>query len=204
MVVDCGGGTVDLTTRELLDDELNEVTERTGDDCGSYNVDRAFIEFLGDKVGKSAMKLYEENHYAYLQNIVQEFCTHVKIPFTGKPEDFEYFDLNLDILEYEPLKKYIKGEEEEKLKKDEWIIEVKLDDVKKMFDPVIERIFKLIRGQLEQLKKLEKKISIMLLVGGFGESKYLQNRIRQEFSEEEVPNISVPKQPILSIMKGGK
>ena len=43
----------------------------------------------------------------------------------------------------------------------------------------------------------------MLLVGGFSESEYLQDRIKKEFSDE-VPNISVPKNPISSIMKGGK
>ena len=77
---------------------------------------------------------------------------------------------------------------------------LKFDDVKKMFDPIIERILELIRGQLKQS---EKKCSVMLLVGGFSESKYLQARIRQEFSEV-VPNISVPTRPIISIMKGGK
>jgi len=46
MVVDCGGGTVDLTTRQLLDcDKLSEITERTGDSCGSSFVDQEFIKF---------------------------------------------------------------------------------------------------------------------------------------------------------------
>ncbi|CAB4491812.1 unnamed protein product [Rhizophagus irregularis] len=36
MIVDCGGGTVDLTTRKLLNrKQLGEVTERTGDYCGN-------------------------------------------------------------------------------------------------------------------------------------------------------------------------
>src|SRR6266513_1902855 len=101
MVVDCGGGTVDLTTRELLDDDkLSEITERTGDYCGSCYVDQ----------------------------------------------------------------EYIKQEMRDKLVEAEWIIEIKFDDVKKMFDHVIERILKLIKGQLEQS---EKECSVMLLVGGF-------------------------------------
>ncbi|CAI2191529.1 18488_t:CDS:2, partial [Funneliformis geosporum] len=197
MMVDCGGGTVDLTTR---DDELNEITVRTGDDCGSYKIDQAFIELLGHKVGKTAMDLFEKNYNSYLQYMVQEFCRKAKLRFTENPEDFPTFELDLE--EYEPLIKYIKGEEEEKLKKDDWLIEIEYDDVKKMVDPVVNEIFKLIRGQLEQLKRLEKKISILLLVGGFGESKYLQNRIKQEFSKEEVPKFFVDKQPIVSIMKG--
>ncbi|CAB4473679.1 unnamed protein product [Rhizophagus irregularis] len=47
MVVDCGGGTVDLTTRKLLqDNKLSEITERTGDFCGGSYVDREFLKFL--------------------------------------------------------------------------------------------------------------------------------------------------------------
>ena len=42
----------------------------------------------------------------------------------------------------------------------------------------------------------------MFLVGGFSESKYLQKRIREEFSEV-VKNISVPPQPMAAIVRGG-
>ncbi|PKK66996.1 hypothetical protein RhiirC2_752500 [Rhizophagus irregularis] len=181
MVVDCGGGTVDLTTRELLnDDKLSEITVRAGDNCGSCYVDQAFIDFLGSKIGKSAIDTLKENHYVNLQYIVQEFCTTTKIFFTGQEEEFQTYYLNLD--EYEPIKEYIIGEELEKLIADEWMIEAKFDDVKKMFDPVIERIFTLIRGQLEQLKRLKKEISLMLLAGGFSESvllTFLKKHIRK-------------------------
>jgi hypothetical protein len=201
MVVDCGGGTVDLTTRELLDgDKLSEITVRTGDNCGSCFVDQAFIEFLGGKIGRSAIDTLKEDHYVNLQYIVQDFCTTTKIFFTGREEEFQTYYLNLD--EYEPIKQCIVGEEKEMLKANEWMIEAKFDDVKKMFDPVIERIFALIRGQLEQLKRRDKEISLMLLAGGFSESEYLQDRIRREFSE--LPDISVPKCPVTSVMKGGK
>ncbi|CAB5380746.1 unnamed protein product [Rhizophagus irregularis] len=40
MIVDCGGGTVDLTTRQLLDDnKMSEVTERQQADFKSYDID---------------------------------------------------------------------------------------------------------------------------------------------------------------------
>ncbi|CAB5381344.1 unnamed protein product [Rhizophagus irregularis] len=35
MIVDCGGGTVDLTTRQVDGNQLGEITERAGDYCGS-------------------------------------------------------------------------------------------------------------------------------------------------------------------------
>src|SRR6266480_2500776 len=109
MVVDCGGGTVDLTTRVLLDDDkLSEITERTGDYCGSCYVDQEYVEFLGSKIGKSAIELLKKNHYSYLQYIVQEFCRRVKIPFTGNRQDFQPFDLDLE--DYKLIKQYIKQE----------------------------------------------------------------------------------------------
>jgi molecular chaperone DnaK (HSP70) len=97
MVVDCGGGTVDLTTRQLLKDErLSEITERTGDYCGGSYVDKEFIKFLERKVGSSAIKLVEEKQYGQLQYVVQEFCRLAKIRFTGNRSDFQTVDLELD------------------------------------------------------------------------------------------------------------
>src|SRR2546429_5067066 len=83
MIVDCGGGTVDLTTRKLLDKrQLGEITERAGDYCGSTFIDKAFIKYLEKKLGKSAIDLLKENHYGQLQYMVQEFCENAKLPFT--------------------------------------------------------------------------------------------------------------------------
>jgi hypothetical protein len=97
MVVDCGGGTVDLTTRKLLEgNKLGEKIKRKGGFCGGSFVDDEFIEFLGRKVGHSAIKLLKVNYYSQLQYMVQEFCRRVKFPFTGQKKDFRPFNLDLD------------------------------------------------------------------------------------------------------------
>src|SRR4051794_34734236 len=82
----------------------------------------------------------------------------------------------------------------------EWIVELTFDEVRAMFDPVIGRIIRLIRKQLNK----SRNVSAMLLVGGFSESKYLQARIKQEFNNELRKNIYVPQNPITAIVKGGK
>ncbi|CAG8608555.1 2690_t:CDS:2 [Funneliformis caledonium] len=196
MVVDCGGGTVDLTRHELLQNsKLSEITERSGENCGSSFIDKKFIEFVGRKLGKS-FEFLKRNHYSSIQYMVQEFCRRVKIPFTGQKNEFQCYEIDLE--EYPLLKVLVEGKEKRLLEKDDWLIYIEFNDVKTMFDPIVEDIIKLMT---EQLKNNDKKCSAIMLVGGFGESRYLQDRIRKEFNKT-VPNISVPTQPIIAVVKG--
>ncbi|CAJ0756271.1 21727_t:CDS:2 [Entrophospora sp. SA101] len=200
MVVDCGGGTVDLTTRELLDDEkLSEITIRSGDFCGGSYVDKEFIKFVSEKVGENAMEIIIQDHYSQLQYMVQDFCRKAKLPFTGNMLEYETYELDIEEL-CPSIKQYIIDEEKiEELVDCEWLIELTFEDVKAMFDPVIEKIIKLINRQLDSNKGNE--CSAMFLVGGFSESKYLQSVIRREFSSR-VKNISVPSHPMAAIIRG--
>ncbi|POG68381.1 hypothetical protein GLOIN_2v1480876 [Rhizophagus irregularis DAOM 181602=DAOM 197198] len=87
------------------------------------------------------------------------------------------------------IKQYVTaGEEKNRLEEADWLIEIEFEDIKAMFDPVIRRIIRLIRGQLE---KRNKKCSALMLTGVFNKSRYLQARIRQEFG--------VPIHPIIAI-----
>src|SRR3954453_19852963 len=130
MIVDCGGGTVDLTTRKLIGNEplqLGEVTERIGDFCGSTFIDKEFVKFLREKLGSRAIDLLIENQYGQYQYMIQEFCRRVKIPFTGNNTRFHY---ELDIDENAPiLSKYVSKETKKIMKKNEWLIDIKYNDI---------------------------------------------------------------------------
>ncbi|GES81269.1 hypothetical protein GLOIN_2v1502209 [Rhizophagus clarus] len=175
MVIDCGGGTVDLTTRRLLqNNKLSEITERTGDFCGGSYVDREFIKFLSRKLGESTINLLRENNYGQIQHIIQQFCQKSKFHFTGNQNDFSPFEF--DIEEICPvLKQYCNDNIKEEMEDNDWIIDVNFEDLKSMFDPVIGKIIRLIRGQLDSIK--------------------------EEFGKL-VPSIIVPKQPIAAIVRG--
>src|ERR1044072_6560361 len=107
MVVDCGGGTVDLTTRKLLNNErLGEITERSGDFCGSTYIDAEFIHYLERVIGKNSINLLNKNNYGQMQVMVHRFCQMAKLPFTGN-DQFSYV---LDIEECCPdLKQNVSG-----------------------------------------------------------------------------------------------
>ncbi|CAI2175027.1 5910_t:CDS:2 [Funneliformis geosporum] len=197
MIVDCGGGTVDLTTRKLIGTkQLGEITERIGDFCGSTFIDKGFVEFLRGKLGSRAIDLLMENQYGQFQYIVQDFCRRVKMPFTGEDEGFLY---ELDIEETAPiLLQYVSKETKNLMEDNEWLIEIKYNDVKKMFDPIIDRIIRMIHIQLSNNQGA---CSAMFIVGGFGQSKYLQKRIKKEF-QHRVKTISIPNQPVAAIVRG--
>jgi hypothetical protein len=201
MIVDCGGGTVDLTTRKLYNYEkgdkkyVSEVTERTGDYCGSSFVDRAFLEYLGRILGHSAIDNLRENHYKQLQYMVQRFCRQTKFLFTGD-KNFHY---ELDLLDAaRDLQQYVTGDAEKLMEDKQWLIDIKYQDIKSMFDPIVERILKLIAIQLENCKD---ECSIMFLVGGFSQSVYLQKKIKEKF-KDVVKIISVPTHPIATVVRG--
>ncbi|CAG8602080.1 11260_t:CDS:2 [Funneliformis mosseae] len=200
MVVDCGGGTVDLSRHEILTNNgLSELTERTGESCGSSFIDKKFVEFLGNKLGKNAIELIKKNHKSFIQYMVQEFCRRVKIPFTGRKVDFKDYKIELD--DYPWIKDIIEGEEKRSLRNNDWSITVRFNDVKKMFDPIINEIIDLIRDQLE---KDHAKCSAIMFVGGFGESKYLLYKIRREFSNVvPISMINEAPKPIVAVVKGG-
>ncbi|GBB95713.1 hypothetical protein RclHR1_00260018 [Rhizophagus clarus] len=197
MIVDCGGGTVDLTTRKLLEEnQLGEVTRRAGDFCGSTFIDNEFIELLKYEVGNSAIDFLRENHYGQLQYLVQEFCQYVKMPFTGDDPNFR-FEINLE--EFTPaLLQYVTDLEKIWMEEKEWMIELDFNTIKSMFDPIIDRIIRMIRVQLVNSSE---KCTAMFLVGGFSQSKYLMNRIEKEFGQL-VENISIPNQPIAAVVRG--
>ncbi|CAG8485635.1 21172_t:CDS:10, partial [Cetraspora pellucida] len=97
LIVDCGEETVDVTTRTLLPGmKFSEITERSGDLCGSSYVDREFLKFLGRKLGFAAMKKLKENFYEQMRYLVQEFCLRVKFSFNGNPNEYSPKELDIE------------------------------------------------------------------------------------------------------------
>ncbi|CAG8614110.1 5437_t:CDS:2, partial [Racocetra persica] len=197
LVVDCGGGTVDLTVRRLLPGgRIAETTERTGDFCGGTYVDDEFIKFLEEKAGKSAVKILKEKHYDQVNYMVHKFfCPEIKLPFSGKKDGFKIIEFDIE-KKCPALIQYITGLERDNLEDDEWVIDLDFDTVKSFFDPVIRRILRLIALQLSKCPDC----SVLFLVGGFGESRYLQHRIKEEFGNQV--KIAIPPNPSTAILRG--
>lgn len=125
------------------------------------------------------------------------FSTRIRFKFNEDRECFRTCKLNLQ--QYCPdLQEYVTGELKEKMEEAGWIVKLDFESVKGMFDPVVDKVIKLIDGQLKEARD---RCSAMFLVGGFSESPYLLNRVRETF-RDQVPIIAVPALPIAAVVRG--
>jgi hypothetical protein len=133
-----------------------------------------------------------------MQHLIQQFfCNMVKFKFKGDPAVFK--PIRLILHRYCPdLQQYVTGEYKEQMEEIGWIVKLDFESVKGMFDPVIDRVIKLIGDQLSEASN---RCSAMFLVGGFSESPYLLNRVRETF-KDQVPIIAVPALPIAAVVRG--
>src|SRR5207247_651398 len=104
----------------------------------------------------------------------------LKLKFHSLVKNLSLKTLNLILKKKCPaIMQYIIGSNRDQLEDDEWVIDLDFDTVKSFFDPVVNKILRLIEVQLSKCPQC----SVLFLVGGFGESRYLQSRIKQKFSD---------------------
>ncbi|UZO18463.1 uncharacterized protein OCT59_009776 [Rhizophagus irregularis] len=199
LVADCGDDTVDIILRKFpQNNKLDEITKRVGNPCGSKSVDKEFLHFIGRKVGFGALGKLKKYEYGQLQHLVQQFfCSRIKFKFNEDPKKFR--TLKLKLQQYCPsLMQYVSGGNKEQMEEAGWIVKLDFESVKVMFDPVVDRVIKLIDDQLNDAKK---RCRAIFLVGEFSESPYLLSRVREAFIDQ-VPIISVPEFPTVAVVRG--
>ncbi|PKY54766.1 hypothetical protein RhiirA4_473756 [Rhizophagus irregularis] len=195
IIVDCGGNTTDISTHELVKNDLLQLSA-IRDFCGCTFIDDEFIKLLNVKFETHAIDLLKKNKYYKFRHVVDEYCQHVKRSFTGDNTEFYY---TVDVEKSAPdLLQYVSKETKEIMEENSWLIDLKYNDIKKMFDPFIDRIIRLIHIQLSNNRET---CSAIFLIGGFSKNKYLQKRIKQEFYNA-VKIISVIDQPKAAISHG--
>jgi len=169
---------------------------QTGEICGAMEVEKEFEAWFGKLVGIDGLTKWKKEYYGQWKYLLYVFIKEVKYEFTGIEENFRPF--RLDILELCPNLRYLVSEPYlSQLKSVEWIVDVTFDVAKSFFDPIVDKIIKLINDQVIQCEKLD----VMFIVGGFANNEYLVRRIKKEF-KDKVKKITVPAQPIAAVLKG--
>jgi len=74
---------------------------------------------------------------------------------------------------------------------------MKLADLESIFEPIVEEIIQLVK---DQIKATKKTIKAVLLVGGFGQSSYLKERLQGTLSKET--EITQPPNGWTAVVRG--
>lgn len=152
--------------------ELEEAAPGSGSACGSTFLNRIFAETLNKR-----FKGDSNWNPDVLDTAMDHFEKRTKNRFGGKRGD----NIPVHGLGHRP-----------DVTKNR--LQLSIKDLKKIFEPVISEILALIQDQIQQTAKT---VKLILLVGGFGNSIYLQNRVQETFG----PDIEVKVSPDRSVIK---
>ncbi|KAG6116280.1 hypothetical protein E4U14_000333 [Claviceps sp. LM454 group G7] len=179
VVCDAGGGTVDLISYEVLATapklKVKELVPGTGGMAGSLGLNQRFAAAVEELVGDHQWPtLKRSKAWSFAE---KQFDQEIKKGFGGALEE-EYF-VNF------PMAK-LDDDESHGLVSNTWRLTGL--ELSRIFEPLIVDIVQMIEHQVQQvrLKRPERGISGVFLVGGFGSSNYLMQRVKQHFHQIQV------------------
>jgi hypothetical protein len=163
VIVDAGGGTVDLISytitglRPIL--QVQEAAPGSGALCGSTFLNMRFAKFLKAKLGKE-----DGFDDEILAEAMEVFEKKVKRQFTLAAPPDETYTIPVGGLANNKALGINRGR-----------YALKASDLKTIFEPVVLEVIKLVK---DQITVSNVPIRAVLLVGGFGASNYLKERLR--------------------------
>ncbi|CAN0396964.1 unnamed protein product, partial [Scytosiphon promiscuus] len=206
MIVDCGGGTVDITTHEVLSVDplrLKELCPPTGGPWGSTYVDSEFIawlkSFLGNKIFTRVRR-----QLAFLDLVRQWEDQKTRFGGTGG----EFVRLNMvgftrmekseTVFDAAKMQSHM-GNDGWQVRGDNFIVTLPCPLVRSFFAPIIDKISACLDG-LKRNPSL-RDINYVFMVGGFSTSPLVEAAARSAL-EHDGCHVMVPPKPEGAIAKG--
>ncbi|XP_071177649.1 heat shock 70 kDa protein 12A-like [Mytilus edulis] len=203
-VAKCEGGTTDIIVHEVKGpDTLQEIHHPFGGCYGGNTVNEQFVSFLDKIFGEDVVQHIRKNYPSEYFDLLSEF-ENKKTSFSGENSDDISVRLPLKWLTcfQEKTERSISEEVKKPTLKNK--VSVRNDKMRIKHDVFLSFFEYSIKKVLEILEKLLKKphirnIDLLLAVGGYCESMFLINAIRQRFPKL---NVIQPKDPSLAVLKG--
>jgi hypothetical protein len=216
MVIDCGGGTVDITAFRVEDgpggrSRMTEIGKVSGGKLGSEYINQAFIDqILRDRLGGRPVldRIQRECPHALLELVEswesQKITAKVRrglydpepaieqsvyTPIPGEIRDLLHAS-TLERLDTLP-----RGSRNR--------IAVTPEETKRLFDTVVDRLIELVEEELMQMIAQDGRRAEperLLLVGGLSRSEYLQERLLRHFGGRAT--LLVPPNPAAAVLFG--
>ncbi|XP_045203759.2 heat shock 70 kDa protein 12B-like [Mercenaria mercenaria] len=205
LVLDAGGGTVDITIHETQRDHtVRELYKANGGPWGGTKIDEAFINFLTDITGPDVMEMFQRDHTDDFLDLMREF----EIKKTGfAPDSDQKITFKMPISIHE-IFQTVRGEDFRRslISKHDLRDQVTFaGDKLRVQSGQVKTFFTETCGKIvSHLNDIFNEGSVcgtdtILMVGGFSESKMLQEAIRNGFPDKK---IIVPAEAGLAVLKG--
>ncbi|KUJ14621.1 actin-like ATPase domain-containing protein [Mollisia scopiformis] len=188
VLCDAGGGTVDCVSYKVTQLEptleLEEVTTPTSDKCGSSYIDAKFKRWLRTKIGeRNYAKLDPRSAGSQIgahtmeekpmRQLIKRFDER-KRAFSNKPYEV-HLDLPLPLHTLNIPGRVTQGD-----------LRITHDEMKTIFETCVDGVIELIKGQIQQVERKKYRVKNVFLVGGFGESQYLQEELRESLKLRKI------------------
>lgn len=206
VVVDCGGGTVDLTVHQirLPEGHLKELYKASGGPYGSIGIDYEFEKLLCKIFGQDFVDQFKLKRPAAWVDLMIAFESRKR---AAAPDRTNPLNINLPFSFIDYYKKFRGHSVEHALRKSnvdfvKWssqgMLRMSPDAMNSLFKPTIDHI-------IQHLKELFSKpevsdIKFLFLVGGFAESPLLQAAVQDMLQGRS--RIIIPHDVGLTILKG--
>ncbi|KAH9889178.1 actin-like ATPase domain-containing protein [Xylariomycetidae sp. FL2044] len=191
LIVDCGGGTVDLIAYEVEDENpftVAECTAGSGDSCGSTALNRNFSNILRTKIRK--MKLPDGSRTAgrVYAKCIMDFENRIKADFRNNGQKWAV-DVGIEA-------------EFPEAGIEEGYMTFTNEEILQCFEPVVNRILELVRNQIIAIQAQNRTLQNILVVGGFGASEYLFQQIKLHVPPQFQSKVVRPMDSVAAIVKG--
>ena len=214
MVIDIGGGTVDITVQDYNEaaNKVSVVLTPTGNAWGGTTVNKAFSELLEDIVGDREFDgfiCHKSVNAAILNKLLYNEFEEEKKKFGDTYKAMATASDELKVNLPSPFVEYYGDKIERRVKQMEGIeyeddtLYIKYGVVEtKLFQPTIDGI---VQCTVASLEELESRVDTIYLVGGFGGCQYIYKKLEESiyrYNERMYHNIVCPEHAHLAIATG--
>ena len=220
LVLDIGGGTVDITAHKINDNgSIDVVLPPTGNDWGGVRVNQEFKEFLGNLIDDPHFQQYlngpnsdrNARHQAELQNIVDYVFEDQKQIFGSEENrevDGKYAMINLPwafMRVYEDkFTESMKSLNDPRIELLDSDLSIGYKRMEEFFQPAIDEIIAAVESSFKILPK-DITIDTAFLVGGFGACRYMHDmllpKLKRIFSKVDI-QVFRPDHHRLAVVNG--
>ena len=173
MIVDAGGGTVDITTHIVDKKRLKEISTTAGKSIGSSTLDRYFEKYISDAIGFNEWISLKETFVQEYNDLMSDWeKAKVEVEDSFSKKKLNIWPELQDLL--------IASSKDISIEKRRFRLILEAETMEAIFSPVIKAILDYIEESLKKMKK-KTKLDYMFVVGGLSQNRILRKAIKDKF-----------------------